>query len=119
MSKQEFGRMTQWVYNRLNVKDRAIFEKIATEVHPLTGKTRIQALSFGKVRYEGRDFTTYRLGSSTFKLGTKEWDDDARAWYNGSRWLMLTIGNVGVSAGLTRNPDKSAAARGYLWLGRK
>ena len=113
--KLKIVRGLNWVKSRLNRHDWEIFDRIASQVHPKTGKTRLAAMVYGLAEEGGTEFLTYRMGAKTYMLGSTAYDARARRWFADSQWLMQTIGNVAKSNGgvVVVKPGP------YLWIGRK
>lgn len=123
----------QWVANRLPPEELKKFIHLATQPHPITGKTRQDALRITGVGVEAlraqvkahsghvfkrrmllsHQWHEFRLGEDTMKLGSGAFNTKAKDWYNDSRDFMDIIKDV-----TWAKTDRKVHIhpKGYLWI---
>lgn len=126
----------QWVGSRLDEIAYEEFVRLATEIHPITGRSRQDAMritgvgdkalreqvkvvarhTFKRNMLLGNQWHEFRLGEETMKLGTDKFDNEAKAWFNDSRRFMDIIKDV---AWDKTNRKVYTVRTGYLWVSKR
>ena len=124
----------KWVLARLDTSERSEFIALALARHPLTGKSRQEALrvsgvkdsqiqreTVGLSRYrqdmlKQNSWMELRLGEANFKLNRVSFDHKAKAWFLRSQRFMDLIKDA---AWHRSNRKVHLLKAGYLWISRR